>query len=158
MIFQAPTLHETIALANAFASCTRSCRLHVPILLHGQLGAGKTTFIRYLVESLPGSHNAEVSSPSFNILNIYPTKPTVGHFDLYRTAGLEFDADLEETLSNPQYLCLIEWAEYLPEDCLPPTYITMSWNISDQLRTIHCDPVGDDAVALLDCVKSHFSK
>jgi len=59
----------------------------VPLLLSGALGAGKTTLVRGLVSALPGAELAEVSSPSFNIVNIYPTTPQVAHFDLYRVVG-----------------------------------------------------------------------
>jgi len=91
MILVLTSLEATAALAHAFAACVADSPALPPVLLHGQLGAGKTTFIRELVQTLPGSENAEVSSPSFNILNLYPTTPPVGHFDLYRTEGRGFD-------------------------------------------------------------------
>jgi len=64
------------------------------VLLHGPLGAGKTTFVRGFVEALPGSEAAEVSSPSFTLCNSYPTRPAVLHCDLYRSEDLTPDGTL----------------------------------------------------------------
>ena len=88
--FSLPALSHTRALArNLAAAVAEYQRLHpaepLPvILLMGDLGAGKTTLIRFLVEALPGGENAEVASPSFTLCNVYPTTPKVQHFDLYR--------------------------------------------------------------------------
>ncbi|MDL2266714.1 tRNA (adenosine(37)-N6)-threonylcarbamoyltransferase complex ATPase subunit type 1 TsaE [Desulfovibrio sp. OttesenSCG-928-G15] len=83
------------------------------LLLYGGLGAGKTTLVRYLVESLPGGNMAEVSSPSFTICNIYCTAPVVHHFDLYRLGPHAFDEALEESLDDASVLTIVEWAENL---------------------------------------------
>ena len=57
------------------------------LLLHGDLGSGKTTLTRFMVLSLPGGSEAEVASPSFTLCNHYATVPPVLHCDLYRCAG-----------------------------------------------------------------------
>lgn len=152
MILVLTSLEATADLARAFAHCVRQSPSLPPVLLRGQLGAGKTTFIRELVLALPGSENAEVSSPSFNLLNLYPTTPPVGHFDLYRTEGRGLDPDLEETLFAPDHFCLLEWAEYLPPDCTPQARIEMSWTAENQTRTVTIDAHGPEARALVECV------
>lgn len=146
-----PSLVETTALAQAFALCARQ-GLFVPLFLRGPLGVGKTTFIRELVLALPGSEQAEVSSPSFNILNLYPTTPAVGHFDLYRTEGRAFGADLEEILLSPEYFCLVEWAEYLPQDCLPDAYASLVWSVKNETRSVTMTAQSAAGRAVLDCV------
>lgn len=86
------------------------------ILLQGELGAGKTTLVRGLTQALPGGEKAQVSSPSFNILNIYPTDPEVLHLDLYRLSGPEAAESLWENLTQDlQGIVLVEWSENLPE-------------------------------------------
>ncbi|MDY0227777.1 MAG: tRNA (adenosine(37)-N6)-threonylcarbamoyltransferase complex ATPase subunit type 1 TsaE [Desulfomicrobium apsheronum] len=157
MILVLTSLEATAALAQAFAECIADSPALPPVLLHGQLGAGKTTFIRELVQALPGSENAEVSSPSFNILNLYPTTPPVGHFDLYRTEGRDFDPDLEETLFAPDHFCLLEWAEYLPADCMPDSHIGMSWTAEEETRTVEITAHGPEAQALLECLEQATS-
>jgi tRNA threonylcarbamoyladenosine biosynthesis protein TsaE len=151
------SLEATAALARAFAACVADSPALPPVLLHGQLGAGKTTFIRELVQALPGSENAEVSSPSFNLLNLYPTTPPVGHFDLYRTEGRGLDPDLEETLFAQDHFCLLEWAEYLPPDCMPDSHIDMFWAVDAEIRTVKFAAHGPEALALLDCVEKAAS-
>ncbi|MBE1425805.1 tRNA threonylcarbamoyladenosine biosynthesis protein TsaE [Desulfomicrobium macestii] len=157
MILVLTSLEATAALARAFAECIADSPALPPVLLRGQLGAGKTTFIRELVQALPGSENAEVSSPSFNILNLYPTTPPVGHFDLYRTEGRDFDPDLEETLFAPDHFCLLEWAEYLPADCMPDSHIDMSWTAEGETRTVEITAHGPEALALLGCLEQATS-
>lgn len=78
------------------------------VLLQGELGAGKTTFVRGALRSL--GFESEVRSPTFNLLQDYATDPPVLHADLYRVesaAGL----GLEEYLNT--HLCFIEWPDRL---------------------------------------------
>ncbi|NLV98104.1 MAG: tRNA (adenosine(37)-N6)-threonylcarbamoyltransferase complex ATPase subunit type 1 TsaE [Desulfovibrionales bacterium] len=157
MLVQAVSLETTITLAQCFARCMASGE-PVPILMYGQLGVGKTTFVRHLVQALPGSDQAEVSSPSFNILNLYPTQPPVGHFDLYRTSGAGIDADIEEALIDSQLFCVVEWAEYLPQESFPDEYITMTWTFKNQGRLVDCAAVGAKAVVFLTCVQADFTQ
>lgn len=76
------------------------------VLLDGELGAGKTTLVRGLVEAL-GYHQA-VRSPTFNLVQTFPTHPPVMHADLYRVASYE-GIGLEDYLDS--HLCLIEWPD-----------------------------------------------
>ena len=88
------------------------------LYLRGTLGSGKTTLTRGLVAVLPGGESAEVASPSFTLCNIYPTRPTLLHADLYRlgdssSAALgELPEDMEEALDSGALLVL-EWPEFL---------------------------------------------
>lgn len=157
MRFALDSLADTETLGRAFAACCIPGRLLPPLFMRGQLGAGKTTFVRALVAALPGSAEAEVSSPSFNILNLYPTRPEVGHFDLYRTEGLGFGPDLEEILLDPTRFCVVEWAEYLPEASRPDEFITMTWSLDAQTRHVDILAHGPAARSLLDCVQAALS-
>lgn len=91
------------------------------LYLCGTLGSGKTTLTRGLVAALPGGESAEVASPSFTLCNIYPTRPTLLHADLYRlgdssSAALgELPEDMEEALDSGALLVL-EWPEFLAPD------------------------------------------
>lgn len=87
---------------------------------HGNLGAGKTTFIKALCTHL-GVKDA-MSSPSFSIINEYETGSgdLVYHFDLYRLKSAEeaFDTGMEDYLYCDNY-CFVEWPERA-EEILPP--------------------------------------
>lgn len=87
---------------------------HALIALYGDLGVGKTTFMKGLVESASGLSSHEVSSPTFNYLNIYSGKQTLYHFDLYRLKNGDefFLMGFDEYFSLPG-ICCIEWPEVI---------------------------------------------
>lgn len=105
-----------------------------PVFFQGELGVGKTTLIQFLVESLPGSEEAEVSSPSFNLVNIYPTTPAVAHLDLYRVQDAGEEESLFEFLSSREHLVLVEWIDRLPSPYWPQSYIHVHLDFSGQGR------------------------
>jgi tRNA threonylcarbamoyladenosine biosynthesis protein TsaE len=86
----------------------------VVVLLIGNLGAGKTTLAKGIVEGLGAAHPDEVSSPTFTLIHEYGAG--VYHIDLYRldradqVAGIGLDEILER-----QAVVLIEWGERFPE-------------------------------------------
>ncbi|MBQ7452809.1 MAG: tRNA (adenosine(37)-N6)-threonylcarbamoyltransferase complex ATPase subunit type 1 TsaE [Clostridia bacterium] len=87
----------------------KTCKKGDILLLYGDLGAGKTVFAKGFVSHFS---RASVVSPTFTIVNTYPGKTPVYHFDLYR---IENPAELEQ-IGFEDYLygggiCLIEWPE-----------------------------------------------
>lgn len=101
----------------------RECAPHRVFAFEGQMGAGKTTFIKKLCEEM-GTMDI-VNSPTFAIVNVYdveqPYKGEVYHFDCYRLKDIReaMDFGAEEYLYSGNY-CFIEWPEkieaLLPED------------------------------------------
>ncbi|GGE91297.1 tRNA threonylcarbamoyladenosine biosynthesis protein TsaE [Chishuiella changwenlii] len=90
------------------------------ITFEGEMGAGKTTFIKEFVKTLGTSD--EVSSPTFSIVNEYDTNNgKVYHFDFYRLNHEDeaLDFGIEEYLYSNHY-CLMEWpnkiANFIPEE------------------------------------------
>lgn len=91
------------------------------VLLHGNLGAGKTTFVKHFVHFLGGDFNT-VDSPTFSLVNTYTSaNRTIHHFDLYRlrTADEIEDIGFMEYIESGD-LCFVEWpekiAEFLPKN------------------------------------------
>ena len=93
------------------------------IALCGDLGAGKTTLIRGIAESIGGIDSRTICSPTFTFLNIYPGNLPIHHFDLYRLTRSEefFQAGFDEYFYAGG-ICCIEWAEkiqnHLPSSTL----------------------------------------
>ena len=91
---------------------------------YGQMGAGKTTFIKAVCEELGVSD--VITSPTFAIVNEYTASVPVYHFDFYRIKKLEevYDMGYEDYFYSGA-LCLIEWPELieelLPEDAVRVT-------------------------------------
>jgi tRNA threonylcarbamoyladenosine biosynthesis protein TsaE len=82
--------------------------------LSGELGAGKTSFVRGIAEGLGVGADAWIRSPTFTLINEYHGRVPIYHIDLYRVSGR---AD-QETLDLREYLygegvALVEWFEYL---------------------------------------------
>ncbi|MFY9235454.1 MAG: tRNA (adenosine(37)-N6)-threonylcarbamoyltransferase complex ATPase subunit type 1 TsaE [Fimbriimonadaceae bacterium] len=88
------------------AEFVRGLRVGEVVFLHGELGAGKTTLVRGMLEEL-GVRDA-VRSPTFNLVQVFDTDPPVMHADLYRVAS-HAGIGLEDYLET--HLCLIEWPE-----------------------------------------------
>jgi tRNA threonylcarbamoyladenosine biosynthesis protein TsaE len=124
------------------------------LLMEGQLGCGKTTFTRGFVHALPGGNLAEVSSPSFTIVNYYPTKPPVAHFDLYRLEGAGPEEELLESLSSGDLLVIVEWAEYLAHEYWPQEYLHLCWRIPDKGREVRMEAKGERSLHLLRHLQS----
>lgn len=103
-------------------------------LFYGNMGAGKTTFIKELCAQLGVTE--PVTSPTFSIVNEYVgTAAQVYHFDFYRLKNQEeaLDMGYEEYFYSGNY-CLIEWPEKIP-DLLPIHYIKVSIQADEnQLR------------------------
>jgi tRNA threonylcarbamoyladenosine biosynthesis protein TsaE len=83
------------------------------VLLSGELGAGKTAFVRGLARGL-GCDAEEVASPTFVLLTSYPGRLRLHHADLYRLAGDGDDRELGlDELPGPRGVLAVEWAERL---------------------------------------------
>jgi tRNA threonylcarbamoyladenosine biosynthesis protein TsaE len=99
--------------------------------LFGDLGSGKTTLIRGIAEGAGCTDLRGISSPTFNILNIYPGSKVVYHFDLYRLpCASEFFASGFDEYFTAGGLCCIEWAEKILAE-LPANTVTVTLS--------HCD-------------------
>lgn len=143
------TLEATERLGGLLADSMRSAACRV-LLMHGDLGSGKTTLTRALVARLPGGATAEVSSPSFTLCNHYPTRPPVVHCDLYRGGGVP--DELCEALDDGRSLVLVEWAEQLPEAERPHDFLDIRWQTCESKRLVTLSatgPAAADALARL---------
>lgn len=104
------SLSQTTSLAKAFA---KTLKPPMVVLLCGDLGSGKTTFVKEVVKEL-GS-DALVTSPTFTLLNTYDAKFPVYHFDMYRLSSAEeaMNVGFEEYFdkSSLDGVCFVEWPE-----------------------------------------------
>ena len=94
------------------ASLARSLEPGAVVLLEGELGAGKTAFVRGLAIGL-GAPEDEVSSPTFTLVQEYRGRMPFLHADLYRVSGAEADELGLDELGRDGVVA-IEWAAKLP--------------------------------------------
>jgi tRNA threonylcarbamoyladenosine biosynthesis protein TsaE len=108
MQFLTSTETETAAAGEALG---RELRSGDVVLLYGDLGAGKTAFVRGLAAGI-GAKADDVSSPTFTIVQEYSgTNATLYHVDLYRLEAAEIDDLGLEDLVSADGIVAIEWAE-----------------------------------------------
>lgn len=100
---------ETVALGERFGGGLQGGEL---VLLEGQLGAGKTAFVRGMAQAA-GAPPGEVSSPTFTLVQEYAgSRLTLYHVDLYRLAAREVpDLGLDELVGMPDTVVAIEWPD-----------------------------------------------
>jgi len=89
------------------------------IFLYGEMGVGKTTFIRYLINKFQKDNKlkiTEVTSPTFNLLNEYSINQIkINHYDLFRLKKVEEIKNLGLFEDNINTVTLIEWPEIIKE-------------------------------------------
>ena len=87
------------------------------LFLYGEMGVGKTTFVKYLINDFQFKFNeklTEVTSPTFNIMNEYKVSElSIKHYDLYRLKSAEELKDLNLFEKNNKSILLIEWPEII---------------------------------------------
>ncbi|WP_051257822.1 tRNA (adenosine(37)-N6)-threonylcarbamoyltransferase complex ATPase subunit type 1 TsaE [Desulfovibrio cuneatus] len=152
LTFSITSLESLAAVAKAMAQA--ACEVSPgALLLSGGLGAGKTTFTSFFVTSLPGGAAAETSSPSFTLCNIYPTRPEVHHFDLYRLETAQPLDLLAESFDAQGVLTVVEWPERIHKADAPPHGVYCLFSISDtNERVLDLTPLGRQGKTFLDRV------
>jgi tRNA threonylcarbamoyladenosine biosynthesis protein TsaE len=104
------------------------------IFLKGDLGSGKTTLVKHLVENL--AKGELVTSPTYAYVRKYGLN--IYHFDLYRLEAL--DIELEELIfelkSDPKNIILIEWPEILKETGLKPNFTIEIEHLNEENRNL----------------------
>ena len=120
------------------------------IYLTGELGAGKTCFVKGIAEGL-GIRGKDITSPTFIIINEYKGKIPLYHIDLYRIGVIDDlrDIGMDEIVYG-KGVTAIEWAERI-KDVLPDERldITLKW-VDDKTRSIEIRAFGHHHKEILD--------
>ena len=133
-IINLPSEKKTEELANQFISKIKPGDI---IFLYGELGVGKTTFVRFLINKFQknnGLEITEVTSPTFNLLNEYQiNKIKINHFDLFRLKSPDEikDLNLFDNISNT--ITLIEWPQIIQEK--PKNLIELIFEYGEEHQT-----------------------
>jgi len=103
----------------------------------GKMGAGKTTFISYLVRAMGVSE--DVSSPTYGYVNEYESAyfGKIFHFDLYRLESEKdaYDIGIEEYIYDEKHIVLLEWAEKI-ENLLPDNHVWVNIRVNEKEHRI----------------------
>jgi tRNA threonylcarbamoyladenosine biosynthesis protein TsaE len=136
-VYRTASEEETIALGQQLA---REFPPGTVVLLIGNLGAGKTTLAKGVVQGLGAAPPEEVSSPTFTLIHEYGEGPMVYHVDLYRLDNAAAVATLGlDELFYKRAVVLIEWGERFPE-LMPEKRVEIRLIAGeDDEREIHID-------------------
>ncbi len=119
--------NQTKELANKFS---RKITAGDIVFLYGEIGVGKTTFIRYLINFLQKNNKlniTEVTSPTFNILNEYQINEIkIYHYDLFRLKSTAEIKNLDLFEENLNVITLIEWPQIIEKK--PQNLIELIFN------------------------------
>lgn len=141
---------ETAHLAGTIGKIIREGTV---ICLDGELGVGKTLFVRALARTL--GVESDVTSPTFNLMNIYEAACPIVHFDLYRITSEEEleDIGFYEYAEATEGIVLIEWAEKFP-DAMPADHLSVRIEaLNDEERQFTFVAKGKRSRALLEELK-----
>jgi tRNA threonylcarbamoyladenosine biosynthesis protein TsaE len=124
------TENKTEELAN---NILKKLKTGDVIFLYGEMGVGKTTFIKYLINGFQKINRlklTEITSPTFNILNEYQINQLkINHYDLFRLKSIEEIKNLGLFEDNKNTITLIEWPQIIKET--PKNLIELSFNYED---------------------------
>lgn len=131
--FETRSDEETLALGRALASQLPQCGI---VLLVGDLGAGKTTLSKGIVEGRGAASGDEVTSPTFTLIHEYGNPVRVYHADLYRLESAEQARrlGLQDLFGEPALL-LVEWGDRFP-DLFPSSAYTIRIRHAGQDRRL----------------------
>jgi len=129
MVIQVNNLEETEGLGRKLGAMLFPGAV---IALIGQLGAGKTHFTRAIAEGLGVRNPASVNSPTFVLIQEYPARLPIYHFDAYRLKTSREFAELgAEEYFRGDGVCIVEWADRVP-DSMPEERLEIAIRITGE--------------------------
>ena len=107
------------------------------VFLYGEMGVGKTTFVKYFINEYQKKNNltqSEITSPTFSLLNEYHLKDIrIKHYDLFRINRKEDINNLDIFEKDNKLITLIEWPQLIA-DKQGIKFITLTFNYLNQLN------------------------
>ena len=107
------------------------------VFLYGEMGVGKTTFVKYFINEYQKINNltqSEITSPTFSLLNEYQVKDIrIKHYDLFRINKKEDINNLDILEKDNKLITLIEWPQLIA-DKQDIKFITLTFNYLNQLN------------------------
>ena len=110
------------------------------VFFYGEMGVGKTTFIRYLINQFQKDNKSEITeitSPTFNLLNEYQINQIkINHYDLFRLKSVEEIKNLDIFEDNMNTITLIEWPQIIKEKPKNLIELTFKYEKDHETRSV----------------------
>ncbi len=154
IVFQTSSTSETIRMGKRLGRFLQPG--HVVALI-GELGSGKTQFIKGLAEGVGVGKSIYISSPSFTLINEYPGRIPFYHIDLFRlTSEMEAEGLGLEEYFQGNGITAIEWADRIPS-LLPNELLRVQLHYTGKnARSIEIIPKGKQYGQLVNKISSEF--
>ena len=128
---------KTEELASKFL---KKLKIGNTVFFYGEMGVGKTTFIRYLINEFQKNNRlkiSEVTSPTFNLLNEYQINQIkINHYDLFRLKTVEEIKNLDLFADDINTVTLIEWPQIIKEKPKNLIELTFKYEKDHQARSV----------------------
>ncbi|MBF0387601.1 MAG: tRNA (adenosine(37)-N6)-threonylcarbamoyltransferase complex ATPase subunit type 1 TsaE [Candidatus Omnitrophica bacterium] len=152
-VCRSPGYEKTLDLGARFAGSLRKGDI---VCLFGDLGAGKTAFVKGLAKGL-GLDPVKVHSPTFTLMNIYNGKLPLYHFDLYRINAVDLFGLGYEEFFYGKGIAAVEWSEKL-EGLTPESF----WRVElkhagEDERRVNISFHGQGLAERWQKLKDHFA-
>ncbi len=141
------------------AALARMLTPGLKIYLHGELGAGKTSLTRALLQA--AGHSGRVKSPTYTLVEPYAISVagktlSLMHFDLYRMGSPEefIDAGFREYFDS-DHLCVVEWPEQA-QDLLPPADLDVFLSVAGEGRAVELRANSEQGTTCLNHLDLHW--
>ena len=126
---------NTAELAKKFSKILKKGDV---VFFHGEIGVGKTTFIRYLINNFQKSNNlklTEVTSPTFNLVNEYDTGGfIIHHYDLFRLKDSAETKNIGLFENYKEILTLVEWPEKIEKNIIDKIDLFFEYGENNEKR------------------------
>jgi len=133
----------TKVLAESFQNFLQGGEI---IFLYGEMGVGKTTFIKYLINEFQKKSDLQitgVSSPTFNLLNEYQIgSKKIKHYDLFRIKNLRDINDLNIFEKDNNLITFVEWPQLVKDN--QEKVIELKFNYENELNNRSVEIIGID--------------
>lgn len=155
LTFVTRSVEETVALGERLGRLVTTGNF---VSLVGELGSGKTQFVRGVAAGMGVDPSLHVTSPTYSFLNRYSGRLLLNHFDLYRLTGGQDVADLgfEEYFYGTD-VCIVEWADRLL-NLLPDERLSIAFDYVDEHdRRISFEPNGEQYEKMIRELAASFT-
>ncbi len=129
-IIELSSENKTEELANKIL---KKIKIGDVVFLYGEMGVGKTTFVKYLINEFQKENNSkltEVTSPTFNILNEYQINEIkINHYDLFRLKNPKEIENLDLFADMLSTITMVEWPQIIEEP--PKNLIELTFKYED---------------------------
>lgn len=137
---------QTTQIGHCLGRCLDAPLL---ILLRGNLGAGKTVIARGIARGLGVAAEVPITSPTFTLMNHYPARLDLYHFDLYRLSGSEDLRDIGfDEYAYGRGIALVEWPEQLEDSDVHGLWIDLLV-VDETLRRLTFSSKGPEVALMM---------